>query len=131
MYDIYNLYGSVNNLKLINDTYGHNIGNELIATSSKIICDTFKKSPVFRIGGDEFCVILQNRDLADVKTLFESFDSECANNYVDKDGVKIPIIIAKGFAEFNPDIDTKLADVFERADSEMYKNKKYMKSLNN
>ena len=121
----------LNHLKKINDTYGHICGNELIVTASRIICDTFKKSPIFRIGGDEFCVILQNRDLADVKTLFEHFDAECATTYVMKENVKIPISIAKGFAEFNPERDTQFADVFKRADIEMYKNKRSMKALNN
>ncbi len=121
----------INNLKKINDTYGHIFGNELIVTASRIICDTFKKSPVFRIGGDEFCVILQNRDLADIKKLFERFDTECATTYIDKDNVKFPVSIAKGFAEFDPDQDTQFSDVFERADSEMYKNKRLMKEANN
>ena len=118
----------INNLKEINDTYGHIIGNELIITASRIICDTFKKSPVFRIGGDEFCVILQNRDLADQKKLFESFDAECASTYIDNLNAKIPVSIAKGFAEFDPTKDTKFSDVFERADNEMYKNKRLMKN---
>jgi diguanylate cyclase (GGDEF)-like protein len=117
----------VNGLKQTNDVHGHIIGDELIATASRIICDTFKKSPVFRIGGDEFCVILQNKDLADIKTLFEQFDTECASICIDKDNLKLPISIAKGFAEFNPENDTRCSDVFERADREMYKNKRLMK----
>jgi GGDEF domain-containing protein len=48
-----------------------------------------------------------------------------------KENVKIPISIAKGFAEFNPERDTQFADVFKRADIEMYKNKRSMKALNN
>lgn len=120
----------INNLKEINDTYGHTFGNELIKTASRIICDTFKKSPVFRIGGDEFCVILQNRDLADIKALLERFNSECEKTYIDKDNIRFPISIAKGFAEFDSDKDTKFSDVFERADSEMYRNKRAMKSAN-
>jgi diguanylate cyclase (GGDEF)-like protein len=120
----------INNLKEINDTYGHTFGNELIKTASRIICDTFKKSPVFRIGGDEFCAILQNRDLADIKALLERFNSECEKTYIDKDNIRFPISIAKGFAEFDSDKDTKFSDVFERADSEMYRNKRAMKSAN-
>jgi diguanylate cyclase (GGDEF)-like protein len=120
----------INNLKEVNDTHGHIFGDELIITASRIICDTFKKSPVFRIGGDEFCVILQNRDLADIKKLFESFDSECATTYVDKDNVKFPVSVAKGFAEFDSEKDTQFSDVFERADGEMYKNKRITKTAN-
>jgi HAMP domain-containing protein len=53
----------LNYLKEANDTYGHDVGNKLIAGAAQIISDTFKRSPVFRIGGDEFLVILQSRDL--------------------------------------------------------------------
>jgi diguanylate cyclase (GGDEF)-like protein len=123
----------INYLKTINDTHGHTLGNELISTAARIISDTFKRSPVFRIGGDEFCVILQNRDLEDIKKLFESFDSECATSYVNiGDGnTKFPISIAKGFAQFDPAKDTQFLDVFERADTEMYKNKRLMKKEEN
>ena len=122
----------INYLKEMNDTQGHIFGNELISTVAKIISDTFKRSPVFRIGGDEFCVILKKRDLEDVNRLFEVFDSECARTYIeiDKNNIKIPISIAKGYAEFDPTKDTQFADVFERADCEMYANKRLMKEKN-
>ena len=118
----------INYLKEINDTYGHTFGNELIVTVAKIISETFKRSPVFRIGGDEFCAILQNKDLADMKKLFECFDSQCATTYVDKENVRFPISVAKGFSEFDPDTDTQFSDVFERADFEMYTSKRIMKT---
>ncbi len=121
----------INDLKKTNDIYGHILGNELIVTAAKIICDTFKKSPVFRIGGDEFCVILQNKDLDDIKTLFEHFDLECSTAYIGNDNARFSISIAKGFAKFEPDKDTRFSDVFERADNEMYKNKRLMKETNN
>ena len=121
----------INRLKETNDIYGHILGDELIVTASRIICDTFKRSPVFRIGGDEFCVILQNSDLADIQTLFERFDAACATAYVEKDNEKFPISIAKGFAQFDPDKDTLFLDVFKRADRDMYRNKRLMKEVNN
>ena len=118
----------INDLKVVNDTYGHIRGDELIKTASGILCDAFKKSPVFRIGGDEFCVILQNRDLADRKKLFERVEAECAVTYVDPDNVRFPIRIAGGFAMFDPERDAQFSDVFARADHEMYENKRIMKS---
>ena len=120
----------INDLKKTNDTYGHIFGNELIVTSSKIICDTFKKSPVFRIGGDEFCVILQNRDLEDINSHFATLESKCMATCINKDNVSFPVSIAKGFSAFDPERDTRFSDVFERADNEMYKNKRNMKSAN-
>ncbi|MBQ4464292.1 MAG: diguanylate cyclase, partial [Eubacterium sp.] len=44
----------INDLKLINDTIGHKAGDDYIRSASKLLCDTFVHSPVFRIGGDEF-----------------------------------------------------------------------------
>ena len=117
----------LNRLKEANDTYGHNVGNKLIITASQIISDTFKRSPVFRIGGDEFVVILQNRDLEEREVLFAKFEEDCANASIEADHVKLPISVAKGFSMFAPDVDTRFSDVFNRADDDMYKNKKNMK----
>lgn len=117
----------LNRLKETNDTYGHDMGNKLIVGAAQIISDTFKRSPVFRIGGDEFLVILQNRDLEDRDSLFERFEAECANTFIETEAISLPISIAKGFAIFDPSTDKKFADVFNRADTEMYQNKKRMK----
>ena len=61
----------INYLKETNDRLGHDIGNKLIVSTARIISDVFKRSPVFRIGGDEFLVILQNRDLSDMDMLLK------------------------------------------------------------
>ena len=52
----------VNSLKAVNDTLGHKAGDEIIRRACSLICNTFKHSPVYRIGGDEFAVILSGRD---------------------------------------------------------------------
>lgn len=117
----------LNHLKKTNDTYGHNVGNKLIVSASQLISEAFKRSPVFRIGGDEFLVILQNRDFENRDMLFEKFDEACANAFVDLETEKLPVHIAKGFSVFDPATDTQFSDVFNRADDEMYKNKKSMK----
>ena len=118
----------LNYLKEINDTYGHEAGNKLIVTAARIISDTFKHSPVFRIGGDEFLVILQNRDLEDRDDLFAGLESECSRTVLEYEGATFPVSIAKGFALFDPKADTGFSDVFHRADEQMYANKKDMKS---
>ena len=61
------------NLKYINDFYGHDKGDIYIKKASQLICRTFKHSPVFRIGGDEFAVILENEDFRDRDKLFNLF----------------------------------------------------------
>lgn len=117
----------VNCLKETNDQYGHEIGNKLIVACARLIAGTFKRSPVFRIGGDEFLVILQNSDLTDWERLWAKLDLECAGISIEVDHGKIPVSIARGFAKYDPDTDCQFVDVFNRADDDMYKNKRAMK----
>ena len=116
----------INYLKEANDTYGHNIGNKLIVSASQIIASTFKRSPVFRIGGDEFVAILQGSDLEDRKKLFLQFETACENAILEEEGLFISV--AKGFAMFDSAKDTQFSDVFNRADDRMYQHKKKIKT---
>jgi diguanylate cyclase (GGDEF)-like protein len=119
----------VNDLKEANDKYGHDVGNKLLMTVARMIANVFRRSPVFRIGGDEFVVILRNRDLEERKELCKKLDRVCANECIRTDTETIPISIARGFAKYNPAVDEQFMDVFNRADDAMYRNKKKMKSL--
>ena len=116
----------LNNLKKTNDTYGHEVGNKLIITSAKLISDVFKRSPVFRIGGDEFLVVLQNKDLESRDELFALLSLKCQNTFINGNK-QIPINIAIGFAQFDPEKDSRFEDVFERADKAMYQHKRNVK----
>jgi diguanylate cyclase (GGDEF)-like protein len=118
----------LNQLKETNDTYGHDAGDKLIVTASKVISDVFKRSLVFRIGGDEFLAILQHGDLADHEELFMKFDSICAKTHLEETG-ETSISIARGFAMFDPDKDLCFNDVFKRADNAMYEDKRKSKEV--
>ena len=117
----------LNNLKVTNDNYGHDVGDKLIATAAQVISDIFKRSPVFRIGGDEFLVVLQNRDLEDYRELIGKFNEECENKLVTVGDKTISLSISIGFARFDAEKDTKFIDVFNRADDAMYGNKRETK----
>ena len=112
----------VNDLKKVNDTYGHQAGDQYLQEACRIICDTFKHSPVFRIGGDEFTAIVLGNDYASADELIKSFEERSAEA-VRSGGV----VIACGMAKF--DGDTCVDTVFDRADHKMYENKTYLKSL--
>ena len=116
----------LNNLKKTNDTYGHEMGDKLIVTSAKIISDVFKRSPVFRIGGDEFLAVLQNKDLENHGELLEALSARCRNTFINENK-QISIEIAFGFAQFEADKDLRFQDVFNRADRAMYENKRDVK----
>ncbi len=116
----------LNDLKSINDTQGHKAGDEYIRSACKMICDVFTHSPVFRIGGDEFVVLLTERDYSDRKELLAKLREQVWDNKTKGEGP----VIATGISEYDPQKDTEVAEVFERADSEMYENKKYLKTGN-
>ena len=112
----------VNNLKIINDTKGHTAGDEYIREACMMICRVFKHSPVYRIGGDEFVVILKGEDFDHRRILLEQLKIEVEMNI--EDG---KVIVACGMADFMSGEDKSLSDVFEKADNEMYNNKKLLK----
>ena len=113
----------LNNLKIINDTLGHKAGDEYIRTSAKLIFDTFAHSPVFRIGGDEFVVVLVKRDYEDRKKLLEYLKNKVLANQ--QAGNKP--VIAVGMSTCDFENDTKVSEIFNRADNLMYQNKKELK----
>ena len=112
----------VNNLKKTNDKYGHEAGDILICEASKLICTAFSHSPVFRIGGDEFAVILIGADYFDREKIINKFHKTAIHNR--KTG---KAVVSSGFSEFVFGTDLKVSDVFDRADAKMYENKKKLK----
>ncbi len=119
----------LNFLKFINDTFGHEQGNLAIIGLTKLVCKIFAHSPVFRIGGDEFAVILKNDDYKNIKALEKTFNDRI--NELAADDALLPwekISAALGYALFDPEKDKSTDDVFKRADQNMYERKKAMKA---
>lgn len=112
----------VNGLKKINDTLGHEAGDEYIKSGCSIICHHFDHSPVFRIGGDEFVTILKGIDYANRESLLESFRKAISENQ--KNG---SVIVASGLAVYDALTDSSYNDVFKRADKSMYEQKRSLK----
>ena len=122
------LMADLNNLKKINDNYGHEHGNDYIFGACHIICVIFDHSPVFRIGGDEFVVLMENRDYDDKDKLIEEL--KLAYEETSKDETKEPwerYSSAIGVAVFDSAVDKCMNDVFKRADEAMYKHKQESK----
>lgn len=115
-----------NGLKLINDEFGHEKGDLYLKSAVSIICRAFAHSPVFRIGGDEFAVILQNWDFHNRKQLVKTFEERVAKT-ADARERWHQISIAMGIAVFDPKTDKTANDVFRRADDLMYENKRLQK----
>ena len=101
----------VNGLKRVNDTRGHMAGDELIRTASKLICEIFQHSLIFRFGGDEFVVIMTGRDYENRAKLVSDLNKRVEPNIGTEE-----LVIAVGMAEYFPEEDHECQDVFEKAD---------------
>lgn len=113
----------LNNLKDINDRLGHEVGDQYIKNACRVICDSFKHSPVFRVGGDEFAVFLENTDYWVRERIMQQFDSRMVEN-----AASGGLVVAGGIADYIKGKDTSCMDVFERADQQMYLRKRELKA---
>ena len=113
----------LNDLKSVNDHFGHKVGDQYIIRAAHLICNHFKHSPVFRIGGDEFAALLERTDFENRLELQNAFDKMMDEALRQENEV----VIAMGMSEYDEAEDHALHQVFARADHEMYLRKKNLK----
>ncbi len=116
----------INDLKQINDTRGHSFGDEAIQKACRMICEVFEDSSVYRVGGDEFAVILSGDDFSNRESLLELLKQKSADN----GRFRIGPVVACGMAKYNPGVDRSFQEVYNRADGRMYANKTELKAAN-
>jgi diguanylate cyclase (GGDEF)-like protein len=114
----------INGLKAINDTLGHEEGDKYIIAGCELICMMFCHSPVYRIGGDEFAVILEDIDYNNREELVTAFNLKIEENLVSG-----KVVVSTGIDIYDSETDRNFSSVFERADKKMYERKRYLKSL--
>lgn len=114
----------VNNLKSVNDLLGHEEGDKYIQKASRLICNTFTHSPVFRIGGDEFVAFLEGEDYDNRESLFRTFNEKVQNNVH-----TLGVVVSGGLEIYDPEKDKSYDELFERADRRMYDRKLELKKM--
>ena len=114
----------VNGLKQINDTLGHKAGDEYIRAACKMLCEYFKHSPVYRVGGDEFVVLLRGQDYEARQDILSRINAKIEENIGSGS-----VVASLGMAEFQRDTDTSFHEVFKRADGLMYERKTQLKAM--
>ena len=118
----------LNYLKDVNDSFGHDTGDIALIKLAKFVGETFKFSPVYRIGGDEFVAICRGKDYQNIDKLVDELKKKIAKT--NKPGHVLDgenISAAVGFSKYDPKVDKNVDDVFKRADQEMYLNKRALK----
>ena len=115
----------LNNLKRVNDTLGHEMGDRYIESFSAILAGVQnERISAYRIGGDEFCVILEKTNAVEIHQILDSLERKI-NVYNEKNNIKISY--AKGYEISTREHYYLMEELTKRADSRMYENKRLMK----
>ncbi len=126
---VFVLYADVDNLKAINDKFGHHEGDMALKESAIILRESFRESDIIaRVGGDEFAVISLEASQADIHRVvarlqenIELCNSKSNRNYV--------LSISWGIAHLEPESLCSVDDVLSQADKSMYEHKKIIKKV--
>ena len=111
----------VDGLKLVNDTLGHTIGDQLLRLSAGIIKACFRQEDVLcRIGGDEFVIILPKSELLLVQQACHRI-RRAVEKY-NEENPEFPLSLSVGYA-VSGKTSANVSDVFKEADNNMYREK--------
>ncbi|MCI7107286.1 MAG: diguanylate cyclase [Lachnospiraceae bacterium] len=113
----------INNLKHMNDTYGHELGDRLISDSVSIMKKIFPQDRLYRIGGDEFVALLSAAEIPSCRDRLIEFQKEIARFNTTRRAYKEELHVAAGASIYDEERDKTYTSVFRRADSRMYKDK--------
>lgn len=120
----------LNGLKNINDTRGHQIGDMYIQRAAKIIREAMVGTDFigYRIGGDEFSILMKDKTVEEIKQFVQRIDEETEE--INKNsGMQVTMSI--GYAKFDKDRDRNFSDTIERSDTMMYENKRHYYRMKN
>lgn len=115
------------NLKEINDEFGHDKGNVYLRNACNLICRVFAHSVVYRIGGDEFVSILIGEDYQNKEALLATFKKKVADVAAFAKEAWERTSVSSGIAAYDPQVDHSVDDVLTHADHLMYADKRARK----
>ena len=115
----------LNNLKDVNDERGHEVGDQYIVESVRLIEECFRDVSIYRVGGDEFTLFLTGKNYKNRYELLENFNNRINQNHKNHSY----LVVSAGMADYERSKDTTIIQIFTRADREMYARKHYLKDL--
>ncbi len=113
----------IDNFKNINDTYGHDVGDEVLKALVKSSGSVLRDSDIFsRMGGEEFAAILIETDINEAKVIAERLRELLENLCVKSKNEKIRFTVSLGLTQMQPHEDS-LEKILKRADMALYRAK--------
>jgi len=113
----------LNKFKAINDTYGHTIGDNVLIFFSQIINKSIRETDyLFRMGGDEFYLLLSNTTNNESIVIVRKLQEKLKNSKFISENIKLEINASFGIVQYGLDAD-KIEDLVKIADKRMYANK--------
>ena len=114
------LFIDVDGLKMINDSFGHSVGDDALIKVSELLQSGIRASDcVARLGGDEFAILLEHADEHVARQAAARLANLVADCDLQSAGTALPLSIAVGVALIRPDDSAE--EVIARADTEMYR----------
>ena len=120
------VFMDVNGVKATNDRFGHRFGCHLIVTAGKTLPQIFKTSFLFHVGGDEFVAIVLGDDYDHLSERIRQFDALLEYRMIKYENTELALSVARGYSIYRP--GDKYNSVVQRADLDMYHNKKRIKA---
>ncbi|MCK8058875.1 MULTISPECIES: diguanylate cyclase [unclassified Fusibacter] len=118
----------VNNLKVVNDRFGHNEGDRMIRSIATCVSDALRDDDfIARLGGDEFLVCFDMCQLRDAQKAWSRISQSLDKMNLSSD-FKYRVSVSQGFASLNDNRKLTLKELIEKADVEMYENKRKYKT---
>ena len=118
----------INDLKMVNDTYGHEYGDKLIQSGAAIVKKVWGSEFTYRIGGDEFAVVCSDMEMKCAKKRISLFEEAIEAYNRQNTCEELFLQMAIGMAVYSSETDKEYMDVFRRADSAMNEDKKQKKT---
>ena len=113
----------MNGLKSINDDLGHEYGDMAIIDATNVLAGVYDKGDIYRIGGDEFIVILNTVSEAEVQNGMSRLEYRIASENMNEKPYKRPLSMSMGCGIYRAGEDKEYREVFQRADKRMYVDK--------
>lgn len=119
------IMGDIDHFKNINDTYGHQVGDEVIKTISMIIRENLRQQDVgSRYGGEEFIILLHETTEAEAFEIAERLRKRIGTCEEEKMGCEEQITMSFGVAEYNEELDSSGDALIKRVDKALYYSKR-------